>query len=177
MKVIIAVFVSIATFFIADGFAQAPKLPSLPQPNAGKQVIPNRDVRIGDLVFKVPDTYEFQQEQGSILGQTFFVKLQGMTNPDIYLSHFAHTGTLEDAANYYFDTQFANRFTLMHSETIPGTPRKILLKLQGVETQYDVFIMDVNRRGAYLVGIVPLPNGVESVYSATAQTIISSGTY
>lgn len=135
------------------------------------------DVKLGDLNFKVPATYLLLSDPGSILGVSYFAKLQGQTNPDMFLIQYIFNGSLEAAANQFFDDNFSSRFTLLDSLVIPGTPRKILMSMRGRESLYDVYIMDVSKRGAYLVTIVALPKAVETIYAESAKTILSTGSY
>jgi len=152
--------------------AQTPQLPTSKPP-----LSQSMDVKFGDLTFKVPATYLLVSEPGSILGAQYFAKLQGQTNPDMYFAQYIFGGSLEEAANTFFDANFASRFTLLDSSVISGSPRKIMMSMRGKETLYDVYIMDVSHRGGYLVAIVPLPKAVELVYSESAKTILSTGSY
>lgn len=146
-----------------------------PRPSIG--AVEDQNIVLGDVKLKLPVTYALIATDGLILGLPYFAMLEGLNYPNFYLLSMQGPEKVEGMAQELFKKNFEGRFTLEATDTISGEPRKIVLTLKGLDTTYLGYVIPMSRPGSFLVALVPLPEGKETIYKGQADSIIKTATF
>jgi hypothetical protein len=129
-------------------------------------------LQLGEVKLDLPTTYEVSLDRGEILGHPYFAKFVGRSYPDIFVMDTVFEGDIEELGNSFYKNYLRSRFQLSSLQYLSGTPRKLLLGVQGVEMRYQIYFVSLNQRNAFLIFVVPVPPQTD--YAALGEQIIKT---